>query len=41
MGVLYRTNPKNPIEFLASWLRNHGEVKTEAKKQIQNEQSAI
>lgn len=23
MAVLYKTNPKNPVDFLAKWLLNH------------------
>jgi len=26
LAVLYRTNPKNPVDFLAKWLLNHASV---------------
>jgi hypothetical protein len=26
MAVMYRTNPKNPVDFLAKWLLNHSQV---------------
>jgi hypothetical protein len=26
MAVLYKTNPKNPVDFLAKWLLNHAHV---------------
>lgn len=26
MQVLYKTNPKNPVDFLAKWLLNHSQT---------------
>ena len=30
MQVLYKTNPKNPVDFLAKWLLNVSQVQKEA-----------
>jgi hypothetical protein len=32
LGVLYRTNPHNPVDFLAKWLFNHRQVVDEEEK---------
>ena len=26
MAVMYKANPKNPVDFLAKWLLNHAQV---------------
>jgi hypothetical protein len=33
MQVLYKTNPKNPVDFLAKWLLNVSQVHREAVSQ--------
>lgn len=35
MQVLYKTNPKNPVDFLAKWLLNKTQVDREAVTQRQ------
>lgn len=30
MAVMYKTNPKNPVDFLAKWLLNHSQVQRSA-----------
>jgi hypothetical protein len=35
MAVLYKTNPKNPVDFLAKWLLNHAQVQKAAKAQVE------
>ena len=37
MAVMYRTNPKNPVDFLAKWLLNHSQVQRAAESQKKNE----
>lgn len=34
MGVLYNTNPKNPVDFLAKWLLNYSQVERAGEKRI-------
>jgi hypothetical protein len=31
MAVMYRANPKNPVDFLAKWLHNHARVERSAE----------
>ena len=38
MAVTYKSNPKNPVDFLAKWLLNYSHVQKAANSQI--EQSA-
>lgn len=40
MQVLYKTNPKNPVDFLAKWLLNKTQVDREAVTQRQESERA-
>jgi hypothetical protein len=42
MQVLYKTNPKNPVDFLAKYLLNTAKVQREtaAKAKIEEERNA-
>jgi hypothetical protein len=40
MQVLYKTNPKNPVDFLAKWLLNTSQVQRAAQAQ-KDEQLAV
>jgi hypothetical protein len=31
MAVMYKTNPKNPVDFLAKWLLNYSQVERAAE----------
>ena len=31
MAVMYKTNPKNPVDFLAKWLLNYAQVERAAE----------
>lgn len=31
IAVTYKTQPKNPVDFLAKWLLNHARVQKEAQ----------
>jgi len=39
MAVMYKTNPKNPVDFLAKWLMNYAQVERAAENRA--EQLAI
>ena len=34
MAVLYKTEPKNPVDFLAKWLLNYSQVEKQAETRI-------
>ena len=37
MAVMYRKNPKNPVDFLAKWLLNHAQVQKAAENEKKNQ----
>jgi hypothetical protein len=37
MAVMYRKNPKNPVDFLAKWLMNHAQVQKAAENEKKNQ----
>jgi len=41
MAVLYKTNPKNPVDFLAKWLLNYSHVQKAARSQIEREAAVM
>ena len=34
MAVMYKQNPKNPVDFLAKWLLNYSQVERAAEQRI-------
>lgn len=40
MAVLYKTNPKNPVDFLAKWLLNHAHIQKTAAANAEAERNA-
>jgi len=34
MGVLYKQNPKNPVDFLAKWLLNYSQVERAGDQRV-------
>jgi len=36
MAVMYRANPKNPVDYLAKWLLNHAKVERSAEHDKKN-----
>ena len=39
MAVMYKTNPKNPVDFLAKWLLNYAQVQKAALAQEEENKS--
>jgi hypothetical protein len=41
MAVLYLTQPKNPVDFLAQWLLNYSHSEKEAIHQLEHKENVF